>query len=71
MQEIVEKKIADYKRFIFVLLILSSYLYAGLLIQVFAHQTLNHIAFILALLAFCLLGSFTLTLRLAKLRIQE
>lgn len=71
MEEYKDKKITDYRHYVFVLLILSSYLYAGIVIQTFGKQTMEHVFFISALLLICLAAAFLFVLLLHRLTKQD
>ncbi|CQR46920.1 hypothetical protein BN1058_01204 [Paraliobacillus sp. PM-2] len=70
MEQAIMNKIADFSRFTFVLLILSAYLYAGMLIQIYSKQTTEHIFFILILLVLCLVGASVFIILINRLNKQ-
>ncbi|MFB1050739.1 YrhC family protein [Paraliobacillus sp. JSM ZJ581] len=71
MEQAIRNKIADYSRFTFILLILSAYLYVGMLIQLYMKQTTEHISFIVSLVAVCLIGAWIFTMRISQLNKQN
>ncbi|GGM30997.1 hypothetical protein GCM10011351_16390 [Paraliobacillus quinghaiensis] len=52
--EELETKIIDYQRFLFMSLIMSCYLYAGIVIQAYVYQQTAHIEYISILTLICL-----------------
>ncbi len=71
MEKALDCKIEDYSRFTIVLLILSTYLYAGVLIQIFAKHSVEHLTFIFSLLAGCLIAAFVFAILINQLRKQQ
>ncbi|WP_182200511.1 YrhC family protein [Paraliobacillus salinarum] len=67
MEQAIIDRVIDYSRFTFVLLILSAYLYAGMLIQLYIRQTTEHTSFIVYLLVLCLLGACFFAMKINRL----
>ncbi|MFD2926050.1 YrhC family protein [Halobacillus naozhouensis] len=65
--ESIENKITDYKRFTLTLLILSSYLYIGVLISIYEYHSSAYL-YLLVMIAGLLGSAFMLVLKLKKLR---
>ena len=65
--EELETKIIDYQRFLFMLLIMSSYLYAGIVIQAYVYQQTAHLEYISILTLICLVGAGWFQLLIVKL----
>ncbi|UOQ93816.1 YrhC family protein [Halobacillus shinanisalinarum] len=65
--EWIESKIADYKRFTLTLLILSSYLYIGVLISIYEYHSQAYL-YLLIMIAGLLSAAFGFVLKLKKLR---
>lgn len=50
-------RINDFQRFLFVLLIMSSYLYAGIVIEAYVRQQTEHLTYLSTLMLICLAGA--------------
>lgn len=66
-----DTKIIDFQRFLFILLILSSYLYAGLVIEAYVREQTDHLTFLSTLILACLGGALWFQILIVKARNEQ
>ncbi|WP_157967384.1 MULTISPECIES: YrhC family protein [Paraliobacillus] len=66
-----DTKVRDFQRFLLVLLILSSYLYAGLIIEAYVRQQTEHLTYLITLMLACLGGALWFQTLIIKVRNKE
>lgn len=66
-----DTKIIDFQRFLFILLILSSYLYAGLIIEAHVRQQTDHLPILSTLILACLAGALWFQFLIVRARNEQ